>query len=1003
MLGFAVLALILILIMPIVSVIMISGVGSRVSDLERSIADLKDRITSLDEKIRHSGIETADLQHSGSAEQPDHRDERGELAAGEAVIGESLETFEPSPQVTPPPVTPRTLEKIERHEEESRETPIPADIPPLPEAPESYAPAYAAPSPAKDYKPYIVERSWLAERYRALLSWLLDEGNIWVTVGIMLFLAGFGLLFNYVHRRGWIPLELRLTGAAVAGIAITALGWRLRELRRTYALILQGGGIGVLYIVLVAGSKLGGPVIPVGGAVLGMLLLSAFTIVLALYQEFEPLALFALIGGYAAPILVSTGSQNFVALFSIHSLLNFEVFLISLFRDWRKTRWSGLLASFATGVAWGALRWRVPYFASVEPFLILFFLNYSATALIPLFSGKLGDVVKNIKFWQYERMDMPMTATIPFVLVFLQMAAASHTRYGVAITCLAVAAWHLALGWIVIRSERTRKIDCSHQLFLAYCVIFANIAIPFVFRQASASAIWAAEGAFLIAYAVKKESGGALVCGLLLHIAAFVIYNYGPYLHLPAHIYDISLMPAGLLDWRDETSPFLLTGLIFAVSALISSRFISLATASLTPVVRIRDSEFKMPRVDAMAYFFAAYGTVWWTFSAWHAAFVLFSGSGVTAFSVLCLGGAVGYALSSYPSWKANGVRWNAARIMAFPPLAVAFAGMSLWSISSALLPFYMYGGDYSLRNTIMLDLLGSYAINWPAFAAMFALGVLSYRSSIRTRLRSVTWGVSLFTFTLYTGVVWRFWANTALPEAWSGLGGAGYLAVFLPLSAATALLTLKRFDRAIAIGAYIRSSLAALCAMMALYLPSFIEFLSSAHRIPPFYVPLLNTMELRQFLYLATAAMLLNALPNERVRRIGLHYVLTFAAFMFLNNVAARSAVRYFDEYVSWWSMSGAPYFQGIIAILWGLASLAYMFCGMRYSSRPLWFIGAGLLALDILKLLAIDLRNSATIIRIFAFLLLGGFFLLIGWTAPLPPRDRHADKQDEGEVDMP
>ena len=75
----------------------------------------------------------------------------------------------------------------------------------------------------------------------------------------------------------------------------------------------------------------------------------------------------------------------------------------------------------------------------------------------------------------------------------------------------------------------------------------------------------------------------------------------------------------------------------------------------------------------------------------------------------------------------------------------------------------------------------------------------------------------------------------------------------------------------------------------------------------------------------------------------------------------------------------------------------MACIFGGKRYRVRPLWFIGAGLLAVDILKLLAIDLRNSATIIRICAFLLLGGFFLLIGWVAPLPPPNTRPGERDE------
>jgi uncharacterized membrane protein len=237
---------------------------------------------------------------------------------------------------------------------------------------------------------------------------------------------------------------------------------------------------------------------------------------------------------------------------------------------------------------------------------------------------------------------------------------------------------------------------------------------------------------------------------------------------------------------------------------------------------------------------------------------------------------------------------------------------------------------------------------------------------------------------------------NTAFPQ-WRS---AGDLAGFLPLYAAAALLTLKRFDRAVAMGGYLKSSRAALCLMMLLTFPAFIDSFSLTSGTPNFYIPLLNALELRQFLYLAAAAMLLDKVSNERARRIGFHYALPSGAFMWLNNVAARSALVFFGERVSWGHMSDAPYFQGIIAILWGMTSLACIFGGKRRRLKPLWFAGAGLFALDILKLLIIDLRNSATVIRIFAFLILGGLFLIVGWAAPLPPSDAGRGERGEDEA---
>ena len=72
----------------------------------------------------------------------------------------------------------------------------------------------------------------------------------------MVLLCGVAFFFNYAIDRGWLPVEVRLTLAAIGGLALTTVGWRLRESRRDYALVLQGGGIGIVYLTVFAALNL---------------------------------------------------------------------------------------------------------------------------------------------------------------------------------------------------------------------------------------------------------------------------------------------------------------------------------------------------------------------------------------------------------------------------------------------------------------------------------------------------------------------------------------------------------------------------------------------------------------------------------------------------------------------------------------------------------------------------------------------------------------------------
>lgn len=55
----------------------------------------------------------------------------------------------------------------------------------------------------------------------------------------------------------------------------------------------------------------------------------------------------------------------------------------------------------------------------------------------------------------------------------------------------------------------------------------------------------------------------------------------------------------------------------------------------------------------------------------------------------------------------------------------------------------------------------------------------------------------------------------------------------------------------------------------------------------------------------------------------------------------------------------------------------------------RELWLIGAGLLGIVVLKLFVVELSSSGTIERIISFIVVGVLMLLIGYFAPLPPKE--------------
>ena len=173
----------------------------------------------------------------------------------------------------------------------------------------------------------------------------------------------------------WFPLNCVFIGVAMSGLAALGIGWWLRRTRAGYGLALQGGGVGILYLVIFAAAKLYN-FLPMTLSLTVMIGLVALSGMLAVLQEAKSLAVFGTAGGFLAPVLMTTGGGSHVMLFSYYALLNAGILGIAWFKSWRELNLVGFIFTFAIGTLWGSTGYQPEHFASTEPFLVLFFVFY---------------------------------------------------------------------------------------------------------------------------------------------------------------------------------------------------------------------------------------------------------------------------------------------------------------------------------------------------------------------------------------------------------------------------------------------------------------------------------------------------------------------------------------------------------------------------------------------------------------------------------------------------
>jgi uncharacterized membrane protein len=113
--------------------------------------------------------------------------------------------------------------------------------------------------------------------------------------------------------------------------------------------------------------------------------------------------------------------------------------------------------------------------------------------------------------------------------------------------------------------------------------------------------------------------------------------------------------------------------------------------------------------------------------------------------------------------------------------------------------------------------------------------------------------------------------------------------------------------------------------------------------------------------------------------------------AFWWLNSLLIRTLHHWAGTPMWAHGALDSALVQTSLTVLWTLTALAAMLYATRRAgagrARPLWMLGAALLAVVVLKLFVVDLSNVGTLQRIVSFLAVGGLMLVIGYVSPMPP----------------
>jgi len=1001
---------------------MIGWLLSRLQDAQTAIRRLVDRVDNLEQR----NAATAPIE---------------KIAKKSFDTPQRVSVYEAVPVKSPPATPP---------------APEPAPLPPVDAAPKP-APTpspYAEPAAdAPTRKPIPETQPGMGQHTIDVAKRWLTTGNVPVKVGVILSFFGVAFLLKYAVEQELFSIPMSVRYLAVAGFAtfLLSFGWRKRNDNRVFALSIQGGGIGVLFLTVFAALRLHDLLSP--AVAFGFLILiTAASGVLAIKQESRAFAILGTTGGFLAPLLVSTGAGNHVGLFSYYLILNCAILGVAWYRPWRELNIIGFGFTFVVGTIWGYQYYVPELFASTEPFLVLYFLFYTIIAVLFAFRQRpelRGYVDGTLLFG---------TPTIAFAL---QTQLLNDTEYGLAISAAVVAAFYAAMA-LWLRRTQEKNFELLTQAFVALAVAFGTIAIPLALDDRWTAIAWAMEGAALVWIGVRQTTTLARMTGAALAFgggAEFLSYGWVDNLGIP--VFNGNFMGGALIALTSLYSSYMLLkderGREWQQLASVGLLVWGLLWWFGTGFAEISDrGTYANELAIALLYFgssfvamnYAANRLQWLSLRQITLGFLpLAGGAGLIAHgwtddlgAPVLNGNFLGGAMIAWMAlYSARKLRTDERADKTLRPVSVGLLiwGLLFWFGAGSAEIFDRVSGSTQLHALLLFGTLSLAAIAyagkrfaWVAYSrislallpALFVgaiayllehdhffkgLGVLGWLVAIaahvwilycyddkedKAETTAHGWGVIFFTGLLAIEASWQI-ERVVYNDVWSG--SAALLVVAL---AAFALLFERRnyqhgrrWPFSGHSDAYFVAALLMAVGYTMLVIGVCINDPGDPAPVP--YIPLLNPLDVLSIIAVALTWYALQLEQQSERWKLGENSqvpMIFLASVAWLLSTIAVVRIVHHTTGVAWNAnaLMNSVGVQSTLSIYWAILGLSGMVLGTKRVRRSVWMAGAGLMVIVVLKLFVIDLGNTGTVARIVSFLGVGVMLLVVGYFSPVPPR---------------
>lgn len=380
--------------------------------------------------------------------------------------------------------------------------------------------------------------------------------NLINKIGIAVLVLGIAFFIKYAIDKNWINEIGRVGIGVFCGALLIGIAHYLRNTYRSFSSVLVGGGLTVLYFSIGFAFQQYQMFSQTTAFVL-VCIITLLAIVLCIFYDRLELGIIATIGGFATPFIVSTGTGNYIVLFTYLSILNSGLIGLAYLKNWRSVQYVAFVFTTIIYSSWLYNRISINEIPINGAFMfatIFYLIFICITILHHVFKKR---TLKPADFTLL--LSINISYFVCGITIIEQIKSANYNG----LFTLMLAIFNSVILWLIYTKKEIDK--NLFFLFAAVTITYVSLIAPIQFDGSSIVLFWSAE--MLVLFWLYQKSNFRLLKFATLILIVFVL------LSLIVHLngYDL-LSSTPTILFNKQFITYLFSGSCFLVLSILLNK-----------------------------------------------------------------------------------------------------------------------------------------------------------------------------------------------------------------------------------------------------------------------------------------------------------------------------------------------------------------------------------------------------------------------------------------------